>query len=301
MPCIVLENVFKSYASTDAVNGVNFKIDYGEIFGLLGPNGAGKSTIIRMLLDFIKPDKGKIDILEKPFSEETKGLVGYLPEERGLYDNISVMENMLYLASLKGINKKTASENALKLLKRVGLTNKLKSKVKDLSKGQRQLVQLCTTLIHNPKLLILDEPFAGLDPSNRQVVKKIIMEERRGGKTVILSTHMMNEVEELCDRVLMINHGRRVLYGRVDDIKESYASHSIFVEFEGELPELEGLENAEIRNNSAELFLRVDSTPQGILKQLVDKETIINRFDVKELSLNQIFIKVAEAEKWINP
>jgi len=295
MPCIVLENVFKSYASTDAVNGVNFKIDYGEIFGLLGPNGAGKSTIIRMLLDFIKPDKGKIDILEKPFSEETKGLVGYLPEERGLYDNISVMENMLYLASLKGINKKTASENALKLLKRVGLTNKLKSKVKDLSKGQRQLVQLCTTLIHNPKLLILDEPFAGLDPSNRQVVKKIIME------TVILSTHMMNEVEELCDRVLMINHGRRVLYGRVDDIKESYASHSIFVEFEGELPELEGLENAEIRNNSAELFLRVDSTPQGILKQLVDKETIINRFDVKELSLNQIFIKVAEAEKWINP
>lgn len=300
-PSISVENVFKSYSGVDAVNGINFRIHKGEIFGLLGPNGAGKSTTIKMLLDFIKPDKGEIKIYDQTFNEKTKSIIGYLPEERGLYDSITVEENLLYLASLKDEPAGEARLAAHEFLAMVGLEDKANRKIKSLSKGQRQLVQLCATLIHNPKLLILDEPFSGLDPTNRELVKQIITKEKETGKTIILSTHMMNEVEEMCDRVLMINHGRRVLYGRVDDIKESYARHCITVEFEGQFPKLEGIEKSSIRNNIAELHLRVDATPKSILKQLVDSNVMVTKFSVKELSLNQIFITVAEAEKWISP
>jgi len=299
MASIIVEKVFKSYANVNAVQGLSFKVEDKEIFGLLGPNGAGKSTTIRMLLDFIKPDKGKISVLGNPFSEKTKESIGYLPEERGLYNSITVLDNLIYLATLKGTDHKDAEKRAKALLKRVGLQKNVKSKVSALSKGMHQLVQLCATIIHEPSLLILDEPFSGLDPTNRELVKDIIREEKEKGKTIILSTHMMNEVEELCDRVLMVNHGRRVLYGRLNDIKESYARHCVFVGFEGKLPKLDGLKKANVKNNSAELFLRVDTTPQSILKQLVKKNAIVRKFDVKELSLNQIFIEVAEAEKWI--
>lgn len=299
MPSIVVEEVSKSYENVDAVTDLSFTVEDREIFGLLGPNGAGKSTTIRMLLDFLKPDSGKIEVLGERFTEDTKGMVGYLPEERGLYDNLTAEQNLVYLASLKGVDVKAAKKKAGELLERVGLGPKKDARVSALSKGMRQLCQLCVTLAHEPNLLILDEPFAGLDPTNRELVKKIIREEKEKGRTVILSTHMMNEVEELCDRVLLINNGRRVLYGTVDNIKESYASHSVFVEFEGSFPEISGLESSEVSNNSAELFLRVDATPQGVLKQLVDTGTQVKRFEVKELSLNQIFIKVVEAEKWI--
>ncbi len=301
MANIVVEDIYKSYSNVDAVVDLNFKVEEKEVFGLLGPNGAGKSTTIRMLLDFLKPDKGTIELLGEKFSEATKSSVGYLPEERGLYDNLTVEQNLIYLASLKGTEEADAKHRAKKLLERVGLASKKDAKVNALSKGLRQLCQLCLTLIHEPTLLILDEPFAGLDPTNRELVKEIIREEKEKGRTIILSTHMMNEVEELCDRVLLINHGRRVLYGTIDDIKQSYASHCVFVEFEGAFPTLEGLQSSQITNNSAELYLRVDSTPQEILKQLVDAGTIVKKFDVKELSLNQIFIKVVEAEKWIKP
>ena len=242
MACIVVDGIYKSYENVEAVNGVSFKVEEKEIFGLLGPNGAGKSTTIRMLLDFIKPDKGKITIFGSPFSEKTKGEIGYLPEERGLYDNLRVMDNLCYLAVLKGANPKEAKGRGLALLERVGLGEKANAKVSALSKGQKQLVQLCVTLAHNPQLLILDEPFSGLDPTNRELVKHIMLEERAKGKTIVLSTHMMNEVEELCDRALMISNGRRVLYGRIPEIKESYASHCVFVEFGGVLPNLDGIE-----------------------------------------------------------
>ncbi len=299
MAAIVVENVFKSYANVEAVQGVSFEVHDNEIFGLLGPNGAGKSTIIRMLLDFIKPDNGMISILGKSFSEKTKESIGYLPEERGLYDEITVMGNLVYLAALKGTDSEKARARALKLLERAGVREKADAKVKQLSKGLRQLVQLCATLIHEPSLLILDEPFSGLDPTNRELVKRMILEQKKRGRTIVLSTHMMNEVEELCDRVLMINNGRRVLYGEVADVKESYSTHCVFLEFEGTLPELEGVEKANVKNCTAELYLRIDVTPQDILKQLVEKGVVVRRFDVKELSLNDVFIKVAEAEQWI--
>lgn len=299
MASIVVEGVFKSYDNVEAVNDLSFKVEDGEIFGLLGPNGAGKSTMIRMLLDFLKPDKGSILVLGSRFSEKTKENIGYLPEERGLYDNLTVMENIIYLAGLKGMPAKEAKKRALALLERVSLKEKASTKVTALSKGLRQLAQLCVAMVHEPKLLILDEPFSGLDPTNRELVKKIISEEQQNGRTIILSTHMMNEVEEMCNRALMISRGRRVLYGTVDEIKDRYSSHCVFIEFEGKLPELDGIEKAEVSKSSAELYLRVDVSPQDILRQLVQKNVQVKKFDVKELSLNQIFIKVAEAEKWI--
>ncbi len=299
MNCIDVDRIFKRYEDIDAVDGISFFVAEGELFALLGPNGAGKTTTIRMLLDIIKPDKGEIMFFGKQFSESTKAQIGYLPEERGLYDNLTVMQNILYLASLKGAPKDMVKKNALDLLKQVDLLSYIDKKVNTLSKGMRQLVQLIATLVHEPKLLILDEPFSGLDPANREVVKRIILLQKEQHRTIILSTHMMNEVEELCDRILMINRGRRVLYGTLEDIKERYAKNCVFIEFEGTLPKLDGVEKADIKKNTAELYLRVDVSPQQILKQLVEKNVDVWRFDVREMSLNEIFVKLVEAERWI--
>ncbi len=163
----------------------------------------------------------------------------------------------------------------------------------------KQLVQLIATMVPEPKLLILDEPFSGLDPDNRETVKKMILEQKKQGSTIILSTHLMNEFEELCNRVLMVNHGRRVLYGHIEDIKERYAKNCVYLEFNGNLPELKGVEKMKLEQNSAELYLRIDTTPQSILKQLAAKNVDVKKFDVTEMSLNQIFIELVEAEKWI--
>ncbi len=299
MDCIEAEGIFKSYEDVEAVKNIGFSVKDSEVFGLLGPNGAGKTTAIRMLLDIIKPDRGSIKIFGRHFSEETKSRIGYLPEERGLYEELTVMQNLRYLAALKGAQPAAARKRALLMLKEVSLSDFADKRLGMLSKGMKQLVQLIATLIHEPRLLILDEPFSGLDPANREVVKKIILEQKRQGKTIVLSTHMMNEVEELCDRILMINLGRRVLYGSLDDIKARYASNCVYIEFTGRLPALDGIEKGNIRKNSAELYLRVDTTPQQLLRQLVENSVNVRRFDVREMSLNQIFIQLAGAEKWI--
>jgi ABC-2 type transport system ATP-binding protein len=299
MACIEVNEICKRYADVYAVNGISFKVDEGEVFGLLGPNGAGKTTTIRMLLDIIKQDSGSITIFGKNFDESTKAIIGYLPEERGLYEDLTVMGNIIYLAALKGIDEHKAKGNALVLLKQVDLLNSANKKVKLLSKGMKQLVQVVATLAHDPKVLVLDEPFSGLDPANREVIKRIILDQKRQKRTIILSTHLMDEVEQLCDRILMINRGRRVLYGSIEDIKERYATNSVSLEFSGKLPQLGGIEKGSIANNSAELFLRIDTTPQQLLKQLVDAGVEVKRFDVRDMSLNQIFIQLAEAEKWI--
>ncbi|MCX6798858.1 MAG: DUF4162 domain-containing protein [Candidatus Diapherotrites archaeon] len=226
-------------------------------------------------------------------------MIGYLPEERGVYEELTVMQNLLYLSSLKDADPEKAKANAVSLLKRVDLFAFANKKVKMLSKGMKQLVQLCSAMVHEPKLLVLDEPFSALDPANREVVKKMILEQKSHGRTIILSTHLMNEVEELCDRILMVNSGRRVLYGGINDIKARYASNCVFLEFSGKLPPLNGVEKGNIMSNSAELFLRVDTTPQQLLRQLVSAGIEVTKFDVKQMSLNQIFIQLVEAEKWI--
>ena len=299
MPEFVLSisDVKKSFADKLAVKGISADVVKGEIFGLLGPNGAGKTTTIRMLMGIIKPDSGTVRAFGNFFGEQAKPLVGYLPEERGLYEDLTVMENLSYLGALKGASKERVKADALKLLNEVGMQDAAHKKVKTLSKGMHQLVQLVAVLVHNPLLLILDEPFSGLDPINRELVKDIILKQKKMGKTIILSTHMMEEVEELCDRVLMINMGKRVLYGNLEEIRGRYAKHAVYIEFEGKLPKLDGVEKVEAKKNRAELHLRIDVTPKQILSQLVQSKVSIQKYEVCEMSLNRIFIALVEAEK----
>jgi ABC-2 type transport system ATP-binding protein len=226
-----VNKVVKSYGKKPVVNDVSFSVAQGEIFGLIGPNGAGKTTTIRMMMDITKPDSGNICILGERLSEDTKNKIGYLPEERGLYRKLTVVETLTYLAALKGSQIK--SSRVEELLKRIDMLPHKNKKIEELSRGMGQLIQFLATIIHDPQLVVLDEPFAGLDPVNTELLKEIVLELRSQGKAIILSTHLMNEVEELCDRILMIDRGRSVLYGRLADIKKRYRNNSVFVDFEG--------------------------------------------------------------------
>jgi ABC-2 type transport system ATP-binding protein len=286
-----VSNAVKTYGRKPVVNDVSFSVSPGEIFGLIGPNGAGKTTTIRMMMDIVKPDSGEISILGERLSEDTKDKIGYLPEERGLYKKLTVTETLNYLAALKG--KQADSNRTEELLKRVGMLAHKNKKIEELSRGMGQLIQFLATIIHDPQLIILDEPFAGLDPVNTELLKDIILELRGQGKAFILSTHQMNQVEELCDRILMINHGRSVLYGRLADIKNKYRNNSVLVDAGGELSNLDGVVNIRQEGKHTELFLDGKTPPQQVLKQIVNKGIAINRFEVTTPSLNQIFIQVA--------
>ena len=213
---------------------LSFSVNRGEIFGLIGPNGAGKTTSIRMMMDIIKPDSGDVLILGERMGETSKNRLGYLPEERGLYRKLGVIDSIVYLASLKGVGKREAAERADDCSGRTGMLPHAGRQIEELSKGMGQIIQFIVTIVHDPELVILDEPFSGLDPVNTELLKGMVVELKEQGKTVVLSTHQMNQVEELCDRVLMINDGRAVLYGSLGEIKARYRSNSVVVEFEGE-------------------------------------------------------------------
>lgn len=294
MPAVELNNICKSYNNTLVVNDVSFTVAQGEIFGLIGPNGAGKTTTIRIMMDITKPDSGEINVLGESLSEDTKNRIGYLPEERGLYKKLTVLESLTYLASLKNIKPRLANSRAEELLERVGMLPHKEKKIEELSRGMGQIIQFLVTIIHDPQLLILDEPFAGLDPVNTELLKEIILELRSQGKAIILSTHMMNEVEALCDRILMINKGRTVLYGELSEIKLRYRNNSVFLKFDGVLGEIEGVVGKKDHGEYVELFLDEEIPPQKILGQLVSRGLEINQFEVSTPSLNEIFLQVVE-------
>jgi len=286
-----VNNVVKVYGRKSVVNDVSFSVSPGEIFGLIGPNGAGKTTTIRMMMDIIKPDSGEISILGERLSEDTKNKIGYLPEERGLYKKLTVTETLAYLAELKG--RRVDNSRAEELLRRVGMLPHKNKKIEELSRGMGQLIQFLATIIHNPQLIILDEPFAGLDPVNTELLKEIILELRSQNKAFILSTHQMNQVEELCDRILMINRGRSVLYGKLSDIKNRYRNNSVLVDIEGKIGELDGVINSQQEGKYIELFLDGKTPPQKVLQQIVSQGIAVNHFEVTTPTLNQIFIQVA--------
>jgi ABC-2 type transport system ATP-binding protein len=248
-----VKNVTKSYASRVVVNDLSFKVSRNEIFGLIGPNGAGKTTTIRMMMDIIKPDSGEVRILGEQLSEGLKNRLGYLPEERGLYRKLSVMESILYLASLKGMDHRTAERRADELLVQTGMAAQKNKKVNELSKGMGQIIQFIVTVIHNPELIILDEPFTALDPVNTELLKNMVWDLRKQGRAVILSTHQMGQVEELCDRVLMINQGRVVLYGNLKEVKSKYRSHAVLVDYEGEPGHIPGVIETRVHKDHVEL------------------------------------------------
>jgi len=297
MPAVEVIDVVKTYGDRNVVDRVSFSVEQGQILGLIGPNGAGKTTAIRMIMDIIKPDAGEVRILGKTFGEESKDLVGYLPEERGLYKRMTVMDTLVYFGSLKGMRPADASAKAEKWLRRVNLNTHQRKKMEELSHGMAQLVQIVSTVLHDPRLLILDEPFNGLDPVNMQLVKEIIAELRKEGKAVILSTHRMNEVEELCDSVFMINKGKGVLQGQLADIKRRFRSNTLTIESDSTLGNLTGVSSVKQDGARTEVVMADDTTPQMVLEQLVKQKVALTRFEVATPSLNDIFIRIAGENK----
>jgi ABC-2 type transport system ATP-binding protein len=292
MPAVEAVHVTKSYADKPAVDDLSFSVAEGEVFGLIGPNGAGKTTTLRMVMDVIKPDSGEVTVLGKKLTEATKNRIGYLPEERGLYRKARVIDCMTYFATLKGMDRGSARRQAISLLDQTGMLPHRDKKVEELSKGMAQIIQFIVTIMHGPDLIVMDEPLSGLDPVNTELLKGMLVSLREKGKAIILSTHGMNDVEELCDRVLMVDHGRSVLYGGLADIKSRYRMHSVLLEHQGELGVLAGVSEVRQNRGCTELVLDRDTTPQQVLQQLVIQGTEVRRFEVATPSLNEIFLMV---------
>jgi len=298
MHTVEVNHIIKSYVDKLAVDDLSFFIAQNEIFGLIGPNGAGKTTTIRMMMDIIKPDSGEVIVFGEKLSEASKNRLGYLPEERGLYKKLTVMDSIIYLASLKNMDRPSIEEKADELLKQTGMLPYKNKRIEELSKGMGQIIQLIVTIIHSPELVIFDEPFSSLDPINTELIKNLFVDLRNQGKTVILSTHQINQVEELCDRILMIDNGHNILYGSLSEIKAKYKTNTVIINFEGELGQIPGVIKRRAHKDSTELVLNKNTTPEQILKRLLDIGLIINRFEVSIPSLNEIFLEVVnESQK----
>jgi len=296
MKVVEVDHLSKSYADVVAVNDLTFSVSSGEILGLIGPNGAGKSSTIKIILDFMKPDSGEVRIFDQQMNEAIKDRIGYLPEERGLYKRLTAIDLILYLASLKGMDKATAEKKANILLEKTGMLEHKNKKNKEMSRGMGQLIQFIVTVIHDPDLVILDEPFSGLDPVRTETVQNIIAQLRDEGKAVILSTHQMNRVEELCDRVLMIDKGRSILYGDIMETRTKFRRNSVQVVIDGELGDLPGVIDRKVKSDYIELVLAPDTSSQTILDQLRESGTTVNRFEVTTPSLNEVFLHLVKVD-----
>ncbi|RXA18248.1 ATP-binding cassette domain-containing protein [Methanosarcina sp. MSH10X1] len=299
MHTVEFQSVSKSFSDKNIIRDISFSMEQGEIFGLLGPNGAGKTTLIRLLLDIIKPDIGKIYVFGKPLSPAAKNRIGYLPEERGLYRKTGLLDMLVYLAQLKGMPEKQAHLIAESLLKSLDLYQYKNKKVEELSRGMQQRLQFLSAIIHDPDLIILDEPFSGLDPVSAKTVKDKILELRASGKTILLSTHMMEQAQTLCDRILMLNKGGRVLYGSVDEIRIEHGKNSLVVEFAEKedfnaIREIPGIKKIIESGKSVELFPEEGIKIQFLLEELVSRTNLL-RFEQTLPSLNEIFIETLES------
>jgi ABC-2 type transport system ATP-binding protein len=297
---IAVEKISKSYGNFRAVHDLSFDVYGGEVFAMLGPNGSGKTTTMRMILDIIKPDAGRISVLGGPLTDATKDRIGYLPEERGLYRNVGLLEMMVYLATLKGLSRSEAQKRSLAMLERLELAEHMKKKVSELSKGMQQKIQFAVTVLHNPDLIIIDEPFSGLDPVNTLALKDLLLEFRDKGGTIVMSTHQMWQVEEMCNRLLMIHKGEQKLYGAVDEIRQQYALHAIVVEGRGDWSALPGVAKVEPTENGrkgALLHLQPGTSSDQVLAAIAAAPDMnIERFELAVPSLNDIFIRVVEGE-----
>jgi ABC-2 type transport system ATP-binding protein len=299
MQAVAADHVTKRFDTVVAVSDLSLHVEQGAVFGLLGPNGAGKTTSLRMIMHVLVPDEGTIQVLGQPASDRTQDLIGYLPEERGLYTRMKVREVLVFLAALKGLSEAAATVRVHEWLERLGLSEWSEKRINDLSKGMQQKVQFIAAVAHQPQLLILDEPFTGLDPVNATMIKDIMLELREKGATIILSTHRMEQVEMMCDAICLVNHGRSVLQGDLSAIKKSYGKNTLRLEYTGddsflELPHL--VERLNHFGAVVEAKLRPGADPQEILKAAVAQGVRLTRFELVEPPLHDIFIeKVSEA------
>lgn len=288
-----LENVHKQFDGTKAVDGVSFEVHRGEIFGLLGPNGAGKTTLIRMILHIFEPDSGTIRFSFSPDGRFQPERIGYLPEERGLFENRKVSDTLVFLARLKGVEARLARERALLWLERFQLERYFHRQIRELSKGMQQKIQLIAAILHKPEFVILDEPFAGLDPINQELFRDLIRELKSQNTTVLLSAHQMHLVEDLCDRIFLINKGRPVLYGELHEIKRSWREDWVTIDFRGDgafLRESSLVKSAQIENGRAQLVLRAGVRPEEFLSALVGRLEI-EQIAIKKPPLHHIFVE----------
>jgi ABC-2 type transport system ATP-binding protein len=295
---VFVKNISKNFGDVKAVRDVSFEVRRGEIFGMLGPNGAGKTTSIRIMLDIFKANNGQVSVFGGDLDDDRKNRIGYLPEERGLYKDMKLEPTLVYLATLKGIDDKTARSRLEEWLKRLDLYDHRQKKIQDLSRGMQQKAQFIATLIHEPDLIIVDEPFSGLDPVNTRLIKQIILEQCHAGKTVIMSTHQMHQVEALCSRIVLIDQGVSVLYGRVDQIKRDFAGHAIVVRGQGDFYGLPGVLETRSENGGWHLTLEAGTDPQDIFHALANRNNVtIERFEIAEPSLDDIFVSVVQENK----
>jgi ABC-2 type transport system ATP-binding protein len=295
MELIELQGITKKFGNYTAVDNIDVKISKGVIFGLLGPNGAGKTTTIRMITNIIIPDSGSILINGSPVTSEMQNIMGYLPEERGLYKKLKVIDQLVYFARLKGISKIDAEKKAKFWLSKFGAAGWENKKIQELSKGMQQKIQFISTILHDPEIMILDEPFSGFDPINTELLKSIILEMKEQGKTIILSTHVMAQVEQMCDDMLLINMGKVVLSGPVRQVKAQYGKDTILMEFDGDNSFLDEFEGIKINDKSSSRLefkiLNSGVTPNMILEKAMQNAQIY-KFERLEPSLNEIFIDV---------
>ncbi len=295
---LAVRDVKKTFGDVRAVDGVSFSVRRGTITGLLGRNGAGKTTTIRMITGIFLPDSGEIQWLAGQSDVAFRDRIGYLPEERGLYKQMKVFELLLFLAEIKSCRPAATRPKIDQWLERFELTDKRNAKVEELSKGNQQKVQLIGTLLHDPDLIILDEPQSGLDPVNMVLVRNLLRDLRQEGKTILLSTHMMGEAEKMADEIILIHQGKVVLAGTLDEVRGSYGKDTLHIDFEGDgafLSQRSQVRKCAIQDHSAELTLSEGADPQAILRECMPKLRI-RRFELASPSLEEIFIEKVGTE-----
>jgi ABC-2 type transport system ATP-binding protein len=292
MPVVELAAVTKAYESKVAVRELSLKIEAGQMFGLLGPNGAGKTSSIRMMLGITMPDSGKVALFDKPFARKSLDHVGYLPEERGLYKKMKVIDQLVFFGELHGMKAQQARQRATAWAERLEIANALELKTQELSKGMQQKIQFISAILHDPGLIVMDEPFSGLDPVNASLLEQTLIELKNKGRAILFSTHRMDQVEKLCDEICLINNGEAVLSGKVREIKSRYERNRVIVEFEGCADFLKSDEIAEANNyaDHAEIKLKPHGDAQKLLHEASAMATIY-RYEVVEPSLEEIFIQ----------
>jgi ABC-2 type transport system ATP-binding protein len=292
MPVVALSGVTKAYENKIAVSDLSLSIDAGQMFGLLGPNGAGKTSSIRMMMGITVPDSGSITLFDKPFERSSLEQVGYLPEERGLYKKMKVLDQLIFFGQLHGLAREEAQKRAVSWAARMEISDALPKRTEELSKGMQQKIQFIATLLHDPKLIVMDEPFSGLDPVNAVLVERTLLELKDRGKAILFSTHRMDQVEKLCDSICLINNGKAVLAGNLRQIKARYERNHVIVEFEGSPAFLNSQEVAQAKNFSGhtEITLKPNGDAQKLLHEAAAMATIF-RFELVEPSLEEIFIQ----------
>jgi ABC-2 type transport system ATP-binding protein len=296
MNAVLLDNVCKSFGRLHAVDNLSVQVSVGSVYGFLGPNGAGKTTTIRMIMNIIRPDSGRIEILGDGNIEQVKARIGYMPEERGLYRKMTARKVLAYFGAIKGVNDMQLAQRVPHWLQRVELADWADKKVEELSRGMHQKLQFAVTVINDPELIILDEPFSGLDPLNQDLLKDIILEMRNEGKTIIFSTHVMHEAEKLCDSILLINKGKLILDDTLDNVRSKQSAHTVSVELEGDTAFVENLPMVtavKSEGNRLDVIL-TDSDTQQFLRALIQRARV-RVFEVKVPSLHEIFINLVGA------